>query len=124
VSSTISEYICEDCGTILLHENPTTFQSIKEIHSQLCPIKRQKILANAEADKLKRLAAEKSVTPVLSTQSASNAGPHIAAPSATETATITTGVGVGGAKGISDDTSISLTGSGTSHSAAEGPIDV
>ena len=124
MSSTISEYICEDCGTILLHENPTTFQSIKEIHSQLCPIKRQKILANAEADRLKRLAAEKSVTPVLSTQSASNAGPHIAAPSATETATITTGVGVGGAKGISDDTSISLTGSGTSHTAAEGPIDV
>ena len=79
MSSTITEYICEDCGSSLFHENPTTFQSIKEVHSQLCPVKRQKILANAEAEKLKRLASERAVTPVLSTQSASNAGPQASA---------------------------------------------
>ena len=123
MSSTISEYICEDCGALLLHENPATFQSIKEIHSQLCPVKRQKILANAEAEKLKRLAAEKSATPVLSTQTASNAGPHIAGSQAAAVAeTVTTSSG-GAGKGISDDTTISLTGSGTDHSTAEGPID-
>ena len=62
------------------HENPTTFQSIKEVHSQLCPVKRQKTLANAEAEKLKRLASERAVTPVLSTQTASSAaGPQLAA---------------------------------------------
>ncbi|MGN6629243.1 MAG: hypothetical protein ACTHKJ_05120, partial [Candidatus Nitrosocosmicus sp.] len=123
MSSTIGEYICEDCGSLLLHENPDTFQSIKEIHSQLCPVKRQKILANAEAEKLKRLAAEKSATPVLSTQTASNAGPHISgAPSAgAETVAPIAG---GVSKGISDDTTISLTGSGTDHATAEGPIDV
>ncbi len=120
MSSTITEYICEDCGSILFHENPTTFQSIKEVHSQLCPVKRQKILANAEAEKLKRLASERVATPILSTQTASNAGPQIAE---AEAVTISPG---GGAKGISvsSDTTISLTGTGTGHSVAEGPIDI
>lgn len=121
MSSTITEYICEDCGSTLFHENPTTFQSIKEVHSQLCPVKRQKILANAEAEKLKKLASERVATPILSTQTASNAGPQIAV--AAEA--VTTSVG-GGAKGVSlsGDTTISLTGSGTGHSTAEGPIDI
>ncbi|MDQ6723701.1 MAG: hypothetical protein M3Z01_05485, partial [Thermoproteota archaeon] len=120
MSSTITEYICEDCGSVLFHENPTTFQSIKEVHSQLCPVKRQKILANAEAEKLKRLASERVATPILSTQTASNAGPQIAE---AEAVTISPG---GGAKGasVSSDTTISLTGTGTGHSVAEGPIDI
>ncbi len=118
MSSTITEYICEDCGSTLFHENPTTFQSIKEVHSQLCPVKRQKILANAEAEKLKKLASERVATPILSTQTASNAGPQIAE---AEAVTISPG---GGAKGISGETTISLTGTGTGHSVAEGPIDI
>jgi NAD-dependent dihydropyrimidine dehydrogenase PreA subunit len=121
LSSSITEYICEDCGSVLFHENPTTFQSIKEVHSQLCPVKRQKILANAEAEKLKRLASERAVTPVLSTQTASTAGPQLAgavsSPQATATATAKSASGGG-------DTTISLTGSGTGHSVADGPIDI
>ena len=125
MSSTITEYICEDCGSALYHENPSTFQSIKEVHSQLCPVKRQKILANAEAEKLKRLASERAVTPVLSTQTASNAGPQSAAAAASSSAPVTASPGAAAksATGVGD-TTISLTGSGTGHSIAEGPIDM
>jgi ferredoxin len=123
LSSSITEYICEDCGSILFHENPTTFQSIKEVHSQLCPVKRQKTLANAEAEKLKRLASERAVTPVLSTQTASSAaGPQLAAAVSSSQATATAkSASVGGGGG---DTTISLSGSGTGHSTADGPIDI
>ncbi len=116
----ITEYVCEDCGSSLLHENPTTFQSMKEVHSQLCPVKRQKILANAEAEKLKRLAAEKAMTPSLPTQSASTAGPQgsSASPAAQELLV------TANTAGLSADTTISLSGSGTDHTAPSGPIDI
>jgi NAD-dependent dihydropyrimidine dehydrogenase PreA subunit len=81
----MTEYICEDCGSFLTHLNPTTLQSIIEVHSQLCPVKRQKILATAEAEKLKKASS----------------------PSG----------------GVSDGSTLKLTGSGTNHAAAEGPID-
>src|SRR4051794_33535275 len=103
---------------------------MKEIHSQLCPVKRQKTLANAEAEKLKRLTTSRAVTQVQSTQTASNAGPKAAAEvlpagvAATTAAAPSAGGGGGGVPLRSGNTTISLTGSGTSHAAAEGPIDM
>jgi NAD-dependent dihydropyrimidine dehydrogenase PreA subunit len=106
------------------HSNPITLQSMKEIHSQLCPVKRQKILANAEAEKLKKLASAKIATPVLSTQSSSNAGPEVAVgPGSAASAATPAAVAAPAARG-QGATTISLTGSGTDHSAADGPIDM
>jgi NAD-dependent dihydropyrimidine dehydrogenase PreA subunit len=129
VSSTITEYTCEDCGSLLFHSNPNTLQSMKEIHSQLCPVKRQKTLANAEADKLKRLATSRVATQVQSTQTASNAGPRAAAevaPAAVASAGSAPSGGGGGGSGQvkPGNTTVSLTGTGTDHAAAEGPIDM
>ena len=103
---------------------------MKEIHSQLCPVKRQKILANAEAEKLKRLASAKIATTVLSTQSSSNAGPEVAAGlGSTAGASVSQGASApvavaGAARGGQGSTTVSLTGTGTNHSAADGPIDM
>ena len=44
MSVTTNEYVCGDCGSQLLHENPNTLQSMIDIHNQLCPVKRQKTL--------------------------------------------------------------------------------
>ncbi len=116
MSSTVAEYICEDCGSLLIHLNPTTLQSIIEVHSQLCPIKRQKILANAEAEKLKKASITRnSNIPVQATQIVGGAPPsaasipqQVVAPSMNE----------GGAS-----SSLPLTGTGTDYQTAEGPID-
>ncbi|MEJ7642014.1 MAG: 4Fe-4S dicluster domain-containing protein [Candidatus Nitrosocosmicus sp.] len=129
MSSAITEYICENCGSTLSHSNPITLQSMKEIHSQLCPVKRQKILANAEAEKLKRLASAKIATPALSTQSSSNAGPEVAAGLGTTAGTsvsqgVTAPAAATAARGGQGNTTVSLTGTGTNHSAADGPIDM
>jgi ferredoxin len=102
---------------------------MKEIHSQLCPVKRQKTLANAEADKLKRLATSRVATQVQSTQTASNAGPRAAAevaPAAVASAGSAPSGGGGGGSGQvkPGNTTVSLTGTGTDHAAAEGPIDM
>lgn len=102
---------------------------MKEIHSQLCPVKRQKILANAEAEKLKRLASAKIATPALSTQSSSNAGPEVAAGLGTTAGTsvsqgVTAPAAATAARGGQGNTTVSLTGTGTNHSAADGPIDM
>ena len=104
---------------------------MKEIHSQLCPVKRQKTLANAEAEKLKRLATSRVVTQVQSTQTASNAGPRAAAevaPAAVASAASAPSGGGGGGGGSGPvkpgNTTVSLTGTGTDHAAAEGPIDM
>ena len=104
---------------------------MKEIHSQLCPVKRQKILANAEAEKLKRLASAKIATPVLSTQSSINAGPEVASGIGLTAAAAAQGVGAqapaaaaAATRGGQGTTTLSLTGTGTDHPAAEGPIDM
>ena len=105
---------------------------MKEIHSQLCPVKRQKTLANAEAEKLKRLATSRVVTQVQSAQTSSTAAPKAAAEvlpagvaSAAAAASATAGGGGGGGVSAkSGNTTISLTGTGTGHAAAEGPIDM
>ena len=75
----MTEYICEDCGSFLTHLNPTTLQSIIEVHSQLCPVKRQKILATAEAEKLKKASSSRNSTiPMQAAQTAAGAPPSAA----------------------------------------------
>ena len=123
MSTLVTEYICEDCGALIVHPNPTTLQSMKEVHLQLCPIKRQKILANAEAEKLKKLSAARAVSTMHTAQPAGTAAPTIAAPNIAAGSQVSTPAAIPGVS-VSGDTTIQLTGTGTGHSAAEGPIDM
>lgn len=113
--SSIVEYVCPECGTLLIHDNQITLDSMKDVHLQLCPVKRQKALA-AEALKKTQLPPS---TPKLQTKATQNTNkeskqgekiqeqqPAAVAPQVT-----------------SGDTTISLTGSGTNHSKVDGPID-
>ena len=99
MSTTVTEYICQDCGTLLRHTNPTTLESMRDVHNQLCIVKRQKTMAA-------QVAAPKPAAPPAATASAPSTAPAAAA----------SGGGAG-------PTTISLTGTGTSYSKAEGPID-
>ncbi len=109
--STVIEYICEDCGTLLVHSNPVTIESMKDVHSQLCPVKRQRTLSSAA------MSVPKKTPQITSAPQAQPYGEVTAGgqpPSTPSTLPSSTGGG---------PTTISLTGSGTSYSAAEGPID-
>ena len=118
MTAAVTEYVCEDCGSLLTHLNPTTLQSIIVVHSQLCPVKRQKILAAAEAEKTKRVAATRaSNVPVQAMQTAAGAPPSAASiPQQVSTQS--------NAPASMDSSNLPLTGNGTNHTAAEGPIDV
>jgi NAD-dependent dihydropyrimidine dehydrogenase PreA subunit len=96
---TVVEYVCPDCGTLLMHDNPVTLESMKDVHSQLCAIKRQSIKPTATQKPL--------VTQVQKTPAPSMVSPP------TAPAMLTLGA----------DTTISLSGTGTNYSKAEGPID-
>ena len=53
---TVVEYVCPGCGTLLMHDNPVTLESMKDVHSQLCAIKRQQSVA---AQSIKPTATQK-----------------------------------------------------------------
>src|SRR5215211_5210694 len=108
VSTTVTEYVCQDCGTLLRHSNPTTLESMRDVHNQLCIVKRQKTMAT-------QVAAPKPAAASATTTAKTPAS----APAATAPAS-TSAPGGGGGGG---PTTISLTGTGTSYSTAEGPID-
>ncbi|MDW0141231.1 MAG: hypothetical protein QOK66_06750, partial [Nitrososphaeraceae archaeon] len=114
MSTTVTEYVCPDCGTLLRHSNPTTLESMRDVHNQLCIVKRQKTMA-AQVAAPKPAAAAASVT-TAKTPAAAPAAPPAAIPAAT----IAPAPAAGGGGG---PTTISLTGTGTSYSTAEGPID-
>jgi len=104
------EYICESCGTLLMHSNQITLDSMKDVHDQLCSVKRQNIatpIPQAPQKSLPNAQPSLSNTPSPSqaTSSASNQQSSVPASSP------------GG------QTTISLTGNGTSYSKIEGPID-
>ena len=61
MSTTVTEYVCPDCGTLLRHSNPTTLESMRDVHNQLCIVKRQKTMA-AQVAAPKPAAAAASVT--------------------------------------------------------------
>ncbi len=107
--STIREFICEDCGTLLVHSNPVTLESMREVHNQLCSVKRQKLISAA-------LVATQKKTPQIP------ASPQQAA--SISTAPAQASEFVGGQTAIAGGpTTISLSGSGISYSKVEGPID-
>jgi NAD-dependent dihydropyrimidine dehydrogenase PreA subunit len=102
------EFICLECGSLLSHSNELTLESMKEIHSQLCIIKRQKLIA---AQSIQEIAA-KSAPMIQSTVQVPHGGSNV--PSSMTPPT---------SKPIIGETTLSLTGSGTDHSKVEGPID-
>ena len=106
-TTAVSEYVCEDCGTLLRHSNPNTLESMRDVHIQLCVVKRQKTAAAAAAvPKPAPAAAAPKGAPSTAPAAAT---PAMEAPSAPPSA--------GGS------TTVSLTGTGTSYSKVEGPID-
>lgn len=120
--STVSEYVCQDCGSLLIHSNPLTLESMKDVHKQLCIVARQKLIA-AEAAKAATTKAAPTVQKPSIAAPASNAlspPPTIAAPA--PPAGPSAAAAAGGSSG-GDNTTISLTGNGTDYSKVDGPID-
>jgi NAD-dependent dihydropyrimidine dehydrogenase PreA subunit len=109
--SAVIEFICEDCGTRLVHSNPNTLESMREIHNQLCPVKRQKVMSTTVLNVPK----QSSQIPASAPRPVSSTSASIAQPPAPIAATAPTSGG--------GPTTISLTGTGTSYSKVEGPID-
>jgi ferredoxin len=125
--TTSTEYICADCGSLLGHSNPLTLQSMKDIHNQLCVVKRAKAMAESSAkatlsrgvrsQPIPKLAQQNMVSssvnkaeqPVPTSEPASSAS---SSPSQTNIPSSPVG-----------NTTISLTGTGTNYSKIEGPID-
>ena len=116
IVSTISEYICQDCGSLLIHSNPLTLESMKDVHKQLCVVARQKIIA-AEAAK----ASTPKATATVQKPSIASTPPASVTPPTSGTAT--TPAAAAPAAGGGGNTTISLTGSGTNYSKVDGPID-
>jgi NAD-dependent dihydropyrimidine dehydrogenase PreA subunit len=119
MSTTVTEYVCQDCGTLLRHSNPTTLESMRDVHNQLCIVKRQKTMAaQVAAPKPAAASATTAKTPAAAPAAAIPAAAAASAPSPSPPAAAATGGG-----GTGGPTTISLTGTGTSYSTAEGPID-
>ena len=100
------EYICEDCGSLLIHSNKLTLESMKDVHTQLCMIKRQKYIA---AQSIKEISTTSTMQSTLQVSQIPNNTPTPNAPTIN--------------KPSSGETTITLTGTGTNYSKAEGPID-
>jgi NAD-dependent dihydropyrimidine dehydrogenase PreA subunit len=117
VSTTVTEYVCQDCGTLLRHTNPTTLESMRDVHNQLCIVKRQKAMAAQVAAPRPAAAAK---TPPAAPSANAATPPAAAIPSPAASAPAPAAAPAAGASG---STTISLTGTGTSYSKVEGPID-
>ena len=102
------EYICESCGTLLVHSNEVTLDSMKDVHNQLCSVKRQNIVTPVPQVTQRPSSAQPSVSTTPQVQTALN-------PPSAQQSTATPASG--------GETTISLTGSGTNYSKVEGPID-
>ena len=116
MSTTATEYVCQDCGTLLRHTNPTTLESMRDVHNQLCIVKRQKTMAA-------QVAAPKPAASPASAAKTPATAPATAIPAAVTSSTTTTVPAAATSGGGAGPTTISLTGTGTSYSKAEGPID-
>jgi len=104
------EYICESCGTLLIHSNQITLDSMKDVHNQLCSVKRQNIVTPVPQVPQKSASPTQPAVSTTPSQSQTALNP----PSAEQTVAATSSGG---------QTTISLTGSGTSYSKMDGPID-
>jgi NAD-dependent dihydropyrimidine dehydrogenase PreA subunit len=105
-TTAVTEYVCEDCGTLLRHSNPNTLESMRDVHNQLCIVKRQK----SEAAQRAPAAAAKPAPAAAAATTPAAASPPPAIPA--------TPAAAGGGP-----TTISLSGTGTSYDKVEGPID-
>jgi NAD-dependent dihydropyrimidine dehydrogenase PreA subunit len=112
------EYVCPDCGCLLIHSNPLTLDSMKDVHTQLCVVKRQKSMAAQVASRPSPAAMSKSQTPGLQRPIAPSADLGATTANAFGTPAAATAPSIAG-----ENTTISITGSGTNYSKAEGPID-
>ena len=114
--SSITEHICPDCGCLLVHNNPITLQSMKEIHDQLCVIKNQraKALEATKAAAALPKTAPQAPPPSVATQPAIGSSATAIQEQSPQSTVV---------PAIGGDTTISLTGSGTSYSKMDGPID-
>jgi NAD-dependent dihydropyrimidine dehydrogenase PreA subunit len=123
--SSITEYICNDCGCLLIHSNPLTLESMRDIHKQLCISARQKAAAAqaAKSTSISKPAASAQKTSISPQVASSTPTPKASATSTTSSSASTASTTAGGASGGSGTTTISLTGSGTSYSKVDGPID-
>ena len=123
--SSLSEYVCEDCGCLLVHSNSLTLESMRDVHKQLCVIKRQKAMA-AESAKTVVATKPSSVTAKATTPASSLPSPtaSLSSPSPSPPPTPLAPSAVEGGTRGSGNTTISLTGTGTNYSKVDGPIDV
>src|SRR5215475_15300263 len=114
--SSVTEHICLDCGCLLLHYNPTTLQSMKEIHDQLCVIKKQraKALEASKASTAKPKTVLQAPPTTVTNQPAISSTQAASPDQAPQQTANSPAMGA---------TTISLTGSGTSYSKMDGPID-
>lgn len=116
--SNLNEYVCEDCGSLLVHSNSLTLGSMKDVHNQLCVIKRKKAMA-AESAKVVAPPKPASVTAKPSVSPNSLPSPTSASISTPPAPIAPTA----GGSTSSANTTISLTGNGTNYSKVDGPID-
>ncbi|MGB6526526.1 MAG: ferredoxin family protein, partial [Candidatus Nitrosopolaris sp.] len=95
----------------MIHSNPLTLESMKDVHNQHCVVMRQKSIAMQVARRPSVVGSVPSVTAATIPRITIAAGGAAAAAATTTT--------IAGAA----NTTISLSGTGTSYSKAEGPID-
>jgi ferredoxin len=120
MSSTVNEYVCQDCGCLLLHNNQSTLESMKDVHKQLCIVARQKSMAAQAVSAAPKQAASVQKSSVATQASVATAPSPPAI--AEQPASPSPGAG-GGNSSSNDNTTISLTGTGTDYSKIDGPID-
>jgi ferredoxin len=120
MSSTVNEYVCQDCGCLLLHNNQSTLESMKDVHKQLCIVARQKSMAAQAVSATPKQAASVQKSSVATQASVATAPSPPAI--AEQPASPSPGAG-GGSSSSNDNTTISLTGAGTDYSKIDGPID-
>jgi NAD-dependent dihydropyrimidine dehydrogenase PreA subunit len=110
------EFVCQDCGSLLTHSNELTLQSMKDVHNQLCVIKRQKYIVAQSIQEIPSIPPTMMQSTMQIPNTSNNTSTTAFAGAAGSTSTTISKPSIG-------ETTISLTGSGTNHSKAEGPID-
>jgi ferredoxin len=119
-----TEYICADCGSLLGHSNPLTLQSMKDIHNQLCIVKRTKILAESSMKATPPREVKPQPVPSLEQQNKTSSVVHAGQPTPTLEQTVAPSSSPASIPSpTAGNTTISLTGSGTNYSKVDGPID-
>jgi NAD-dependent dihydropyrimidine dehydrogenase PreA subunit len=95
---------------------------MRDVHNQLCIVKRQKTMA-AQVAAPKPASTTAAKTPPAATAATPPAAAIPPTPAAATAAEAEAGAPAGGGGGAGGPTTISLTGTGTNYSKAEGPID-